>query len=779
MLQGITCAAILLVLPLTSATNAQADSVDELGVRRFSQVPPPGIHPRVVFSPADLPAWREHVIGTHKGKQFFSQRYVSGEVELLARLNSDLSDRQLIDAFTRTGPFHDILYAALDAIYHEDEAHLQLAAQATANLARVILARSQQHPDWGEITTDIGDVKGLTGIQSGLGTLWLRGGSSFALAYDFLYNTMTPQQRDLCRQALSAATKDLVTWGMGFPKGRAVSNWYGYHGELGTMLLAIEGEEGFRSERYEMFVEMMRNWMDVSLYPDGGSNEDGYVANTALREGTLAMIAMARRGVNLFHHPNYQAYWRWLVHSMIPGEHEGRTVGYTCAQAAPYESMPTLSRWAMPGHPLVNYHYRRFKGEDYSLNNRWQYGDLSLLFAMDWDETPTLPLVPSELALPLSAYFPYQGLLTTRSEWSDECVYLNFYARHDAWMDRHENVDRGRFVLAAHGREWSVDRGWSQYYGSENHNLVHIDGLAQAEAATGRGKVPNGVMLEHIDTDFVTAGTIDLKNAYDWLWAHAWEKPDDGWEPETRSFRALGWLWQRPGQPPALHGSDDPENPQYNFMGCHLWRRPHNPVRYANRTCLLVRGSHPYVLILDNVRKDDSEHEYAWYMQMAADVVFEPQDGGDVLFVEEGEPQADGRAYQGSRRLLVRPLGESQPEVVFEEYLASVTRNQPNKGRRLVIRRQAVASHFVVLLYPFRTTNPPAGDGWRETWQSQPLGAEMPRTEWGEAHTSLTVQLGDNEDVIQLTTDGSGRTAFTLSRNGEAAAALDPTHSGN
>ena len=57
---------------------------------------------------------------------------------------------------------------------------------------------------------------------------------------------------------MSVATKDLITWGMGFPPGRAASNWYGYHGELGPMLLAIEGEEGFRAEKWNMFRKMIR-----------------------------------------------------------------------------------------------------------------------------------------------------------------------------------------------------------------------------------------------------------------------------------------------------------------------------------------------------------------------------------------------------------------------------------------------------------------------------------------------------------------------------------------
>ena len=115
----------------------------------------------------------------------------------------------------------------------------------------------------------------------------------------------------------------------------------------------------------------------------------------------------------------------------------------------------------------------------------------------------------------------------------------------------------GRFVFAALGRRWAVDRPWGQAMKSSDHNLVHIDGLAQAEAKVGRGKAPNARLIQHGDVGGSEADAVlsyavmDLKNAYDWLWAHSWEQPGEGWEPETRSFEELGWTWNRPGQPPA------------------------------------------------------------------------------------------------------------------------------------------------------------------------------------------------------------------------------------
>jgi hypothetical protein len=465
------CLAAVVVVAASACGLAAAADVDDLGVRKFSDVPPVGVHPRVLLSPEDLPAWRQHVVTTHKGMTFFAKRYESKYIDRLAGADPAMSEEELIRLFPEAGPIHDPLLAVLDVMYHQDRQRAQHVARALATFGRVLIARSTRDARWGKVKDDVNGIKGLRGIPAGLGELWFRGGQSFALAYDFLYNDMTDEHRSICRKALATATKDLVTWGMGFPKGRAVSNWYTYHGELAIMLLAIEGEEGFDKARYGMFTQVVRDWVDVSLHPDGGGNEDGYQSNTGLREGTFAMVAMARRGENLFRHPNYLPYWKWLVYSLIPGEHGGRTVSYACNAATPYESMPTLARWALPGNRLVNYYYRQFKGKDYSQNNHWQYCDMSTLFAMDWDDTPQLPSEAAKLGLPLTAEFGRLGLMITRSDWSDDCLYLNFYCRQAAWMDRHENIDRGRFVVCADGRQW-IGGNWNNSDSTPSETII-------------------------------------------------------------------------------------------------------------------------------------------------------------------------------------------------------------------------------------------------------------------------------------------------------------------
>jgi hypothetical protein len=249
---------------------------------------------------------------------------------------------------------------------------------------------------------------------------------------------------------------------------------------------------------------------------------------------------------------------------------------------------------------------------------------------------------------------------------------------------------------------------------------------------------------------------LDLENAYDWLWAHSWDRPGEGWEPETRSFEELGWPWKRPGQPPALHGCDNEKVPMYNFQGCNLWRAPNNPVEYCWRTGLLVRGEHPYALIVDDVKKDAAERAYDWYMPIPEDLKYIPLSGGRVLLAEQGREDG-GRPPLGSRRLLVVPLGPGgPPEAKDEVYTASVTRGTENKARRLALSRTGSEGHFRVLLYPFRTTLEPGGD--EAAWEAHPLGAAVP--EIGPATDSgfaLTFEQGKDEWRFAPGADGRSR----------------------
>ncbi len=765
------------VISTAAAAETNKPVYDEDGVRIFSKVPPPGVHHRVIFSPEDIGPWRREVIKSRRGKEFFSKRYKSRIVDELAGLNKNISDEDLVKKFKNlgVGGNHELLFAVLDAIYHQDKAAAKKVAAATASFARLVLARSKT-PEWGKYKENIGGIPGNNGIPTGLGNLWYRGGSDFALAYDFLYNDMTAEQRSICRRALSEATKGLVAWGMNFPLGRAVSNWYGYHGEYGVMLLAIEGEEGFRSKEYESFKQAMKDFMTVHLYETGGSNEDGYTINTALREGQFTLIAMARRGENLYKLPGVNNYFKWLVMSLVPGEKSGETVGYSSNRANPYESAPTLFRWAMPGNPLVNYYFYQYAGPDGKRKRSWQYAEWSTMLALDPEDTEKTPLDISKLGLPLTEIFPFQGLFITRSDWSDEAAYLNMLARQDAWIDRHENVDRGRFVFAALGRRWGVDNYWGHAGKSSDHSIVQIDGRGQVESTSGRGKAPNGVLTEYgtVGAGRISYAVMDLSNAYNWLWAHNWNKPGEGWEPENRSFAELNWKWKRPGQPEKLHGCDNKDNVQYNFEGMNLWRKENIPMKYAWRSGIMVRdGKNPYVWIIDDLETaDGAEHEYQWQMPIPDDLEFIPLSENRAVLAEKNEKQRNGRPYPGARRLLIAPM-DRNAKITLKEYsmFSNPGKNIYKKGRVLQITSPGKKANFRILLYPYRTTLPVEGNHreLERLWKAMPEGAKLP----GKAVNpdSFTIENAGKKVSWSFMVDSSGRTIAVCKQDGREISA--------
>ena len=179
------------------------------------------------MSPEDIAPWRKSVGLTGKGKAFFSKRYQSKLVDDLASVDASVDGQALCDRFHGlgggNGGGNDVLYATLDAMYHpEDKQTTAKVCRAVASFARVVIARSAFDPRWGKYKTNVGGVPGLNGIPGELGNIDVRGGDCLCLSYDYLYNDMTKDQQDVCRKAIALGTKDLLTWGMGYPAGRCV-----------------------------------------------------------------------------------------------------------------------------------------------------------------------------------------------------------------------------------------------------------------------------------------------------------------------------------------------------------------------------------------------------------------------------------------------------------------------------------------------------------------------------------------------------------------------------
>ncbi|HEY3415378.1 MAG TPA: hypothetical protein VGM23_00720, partial [Armatimonadota bacterium] len=220
------------------------------------------------------------------------------------------------------------------------------------------------------------------------------------------------------------------------------------------------------------------------------------------------------------------------------------------------------------------------------------------------------------------------------------------------------------------------------------------------------------------------------------------------WEPEA-------WTWHD-GQ--YTHATPD-EVAQLKPADIPTAKALDNPVKYAYRTAMLVRGANPYVLIFDDIRKDDAEHRYEWLLQTPSDLMLKGLQGDDVLLGVDGTPDA-------GLQMLVRPLQvadtadprlrDAIAPMRYETYEVRRSANSGSTsrfglGKRLVFSSQSVSPEFKVLLFPHRT------------------GTALPKTTWEDGHARLHVDWDGQHDVLTFQRLPDGRTACGLTRNeGEA-----------
>ncbi len=194
------------------------------------------------------------------------------------------------------------------------------------------------------------------------------------------------------------------------------------------------------------------------------------------------------------------------------------------------------------------------------------------------------------------------------------------------------------------------------------------------------------------------------------------------------------------------------------MKGSELWL-PNNTVERAFRTAGLVRGKHPYALIVDDFQQDDAAHDYQWGMiledDLARDSIVTDSTGGsfrnDIILTAPNDTE--------SRYLMVRVLnadGLLDPKVPasIEKYMMPNPPQRDISMQRLEIASHSVAPNFKVLLFPYCK------------------GGGLPRTTWSADKKSITVAWSDQKDVIAFNPGPDGRTRMGISRDDQTLVEL-------
>jgi hypothetical protein len=307
--------------------------------------------------------------------------------------------------------------------------------------------------------------------------------------------------------------------------------------------------------------------------------------------------------------------------------------------------------------------------------------------------------------------------------------------------------------FSALGVDWITESPFSQNYDGKYHNQVLVGGHSEPENMPG---FANGYQAAakylgvkmNADGGFATADLTD-SYSYRWLTQPAQNWPDDikamGWEMDPseyiqKMFAGTARYKMRPWWSSYTYCNYIP-----------TCRAPFNPMQYVFRTSGIVRGKHPYGLVVDDLKKDAQPHLYQWTAMLnggvwRADV---PGLGPNQIALAFGEPDPKAKAdpaapkpalapQQGQPLLLVCSIGGGEAKV--ETLEGPADRNgKPQFYDRLTIAVRDAEAHFRVALIPFR------------------MGEQLP----------INLEWRDQKDNAEFTIGADHRTHFVITRDGK------------
>lgn len=182
-----------------------------------------------------------------------------------------------------------------------------------------------------------------------------------------------------------------------------------------------------------------------------------------------------------------------------------------------------------------------------------------------------------------------------------------------------------------------------------------------------------------------------------------------------------------------------------------------------------MRGNNPYVLIVDDIQKDETERLYEWRMKVPTNVEVYNISKGDIIlggvtekrsksYSVHHSPYRTGLpvAEKGQAMLLVRVLQANQPDIAAYqdnpklETLEFIKHDDSHQfagrsmgvGKRLVIPSRSVKPDYKVFIYPFRHGDP------------------LPETKLSEDGSEVVVTWANQVDKISFKENANGRTVI-------------------
>ncbi|RMD73644.1 MAG: hypothetical protein D6820_18230, partial [Lentisphaerae bacterium] len=782
---------------------------------QLSPVPPPYVHPRVLMSPQDIQRIKQQLARGEKADRYF--RIVWQDIDQLARRG-------------------DVLCMALKALCTDDRMLGRQAAEkviAEARFKEPMIDIMNTHPKMAPIRDNWYYFSRMTVEKVGgifYRDAYAQGGpnlirklaqksvefasdedrqsaghlfNTIIMFYDYTYDFMTDQERSFVRSVIAKLTQNRYTTGMELPGNMFINNHMSMGEDLLLLALAIEGEEGYEPRILKVYAPAVNNKIIYDVSPGGFLHEKckGFLPERAV-------LAITRRNLPLLSNDHLmKMVWAKVMDSanvyrditplgQTAPEHRRWWQGYGSGPwMDQFFNWAFMMKFAYPDSPVVDYFYKErlidngFGPPDLPPSVplphpriRYTHRDVMLLTVTDGlRDEKGVPIdynktgLPKEVTTKGLCWIDMQrGVAMSRSSWDKDALFVHYEARSDIYSAGHETPEAGDFNLYAHGIRWSERRDW--YMDCYFRNMVLIDGYA------GIYSPVCAKLLNVIDNEYATTFISDNTDQYNWRKQeklfYSWHNliKENPWEAKRFPGGRWGRDWEVPFHPHMriyhenLAGLDW-GNWHGETRGPEMYQR-WNDVDHVFRTLHLCKGEHPYVLVIDDVRKDRNKHQYDWLFHLEPDITLYQADSSvrnrylkkgmpedrttDIILCTRDVPEKRYDRYgmrchrtpkKGDPLLLIRVLWRNSefafPQPAFEQGYGTP---------RVKVPAMAVDPQFRILIYPFR------------------YGEELPVTQWSEDHTQLTISIGNTTDTYIFDQTDRERTVFTMLRNGKKIA---------
>jgi hypothetical protein len=726
--------------PASPSVDFNYDDAD-FDERKLSAVPAPGIYPRVLITPTDVDIIKNKVALGDKAPAAFKvmwQRVSKLRTPFYALItNNDTLGRKLAAALVQKAKN---LFTKIDALDKQEDRDNIWAAERSA------IATGDPNPP-----SEIWDL----------------------LEYDYLHKWMTDSERKIIHQIIAKIVHKRISNFLMVPDHFMINNHEGFGMEYIRLMLLIEGQEGFDTKLFELCqqkAEAMLNWY---LDKDGMCYESikGWL-------NTSAMVAVGLRKRELLKHSHLRAKMNFFLAAIRWENNEWHIRDEMRASAF---HVIWMMHYYHPDNNEINFLYAStFTTHDFLNDAKAKWPDpvgicyeLLLLYAedvikdkngiaIDWKNQTNI----NQLKLPLIWHDSARGYVNIRNSWQKEDLKVDFVCKQDFFYGGHEGSENNRITLWKDGVNWIQDNNMLATKATFLQNMLTIDGKGLHWPPVAG----NWLGIQQSDNAVIATG--DGKMGYSYtkvMQTHPLYYPS-AQIPYYKAFTENNYDLTRD-----IQIAFQPATIQFNNGYAHTdygpWSgetrlvegyKPFNEVQRAFRTVQVAKGKYPYVLVVDDVQKDNQAHQYDFNLCMpigaelievkTPEIVFQNTNPSaertDELIIASHHINRDANGkpilQKGEPLCLIKVLNRNT------DYGFLVPSLQQFEGYNLLnIPAKSIAPDFKILIYPFK------------------YGEPLPTTVWNKERTELSVSFKEQNDVYNFSTTDASRTAIALQRKGD------------